>query len=101
MAVAQFTPNQSQWSQATQAGAHAIDPPFSDRQVPVEHRADGSYTILRQDYPNGIVLIPANHDPSGVPAVLPVIVTSGSQSSVTLDPSNTMDFPYGGGLIFV
>jgi hypothetical protein len=100
MSTALCSPNSSNWSQATQAGVHAMNADFSDRTLPVERRASGMYTIQRSAYPSGIILIPNGHDPTAVPAVLPAVVTSGSSQVVTLDPNNLEDYGWGVTIVF-
>jgi len=100
MTTAHCTPN-SAWQTATEAGLRAIETPFSDRIVPVEHRAPSTYTIQRSAYPEGVVLIPTGSDPTASPAVLPAIVTDAASQEVTLDPANLLDMGIGGAVVFV
>lgn len=101
MGFALCNPNGLEWAQATSAGLRSLEALFSDRSVPVEHRVAGSHVVRKSDYPSGILLIPTGNDPTAVPAVLAVTVSSASEVTITLDPSNTMDLPCGGGAVFV
>ncbi len=101
MSTALCTPNTSQWSNATSATVQHLDTPFSDRTLPVEHRVAGFHAIQKSQYSQGVILIPNDHDPASVPAILPVQVTAGSSGVIELDPNNPDDNPGGGGLIFV
>src|SRR5882672_3606532 len=100
MAFALCIPNAA-WSLATSAGVKSLDASFSDRTLTVEHRNSGSYTIQKSSYSGGIILIPAGHDPAAIPAVLEVILAAGTSQAITLDPSNLLDYGYGGGVVFV
>ena len=100
MPFALCTPN-DEWASATQVGVLSLDGSFSNRTIPVEHRAEGPHTIQRSQYANGLLLIPNGHDPVAIPAVLPVVTSGGSSQVLTLEPSNLMDMGYGGAVIFV
>lgn len=99
MAAALCTPDDA-WPDATAAGIRPIDASFSEREVPVEHRANGAHTINRAEYSDGVILIPNGHDPTGTPAVLPAVEESGNSVIVTLDPEDVMDFGYGVTIVF-
>lgn len=101
MSTALCTPNNPTWANATAAGVRPVETFFTDRQLTVEHRAPGTYTIRQADFPDGIILIAQGHDPVGIPAVLPAVVTGASEVSATLDPANPMDWPAGGVVVFV
>lgn len=101
MSTALCSPNASSWANATLAGVRPVETFFTDRELPVEHRLAGTYTIRRSDYAAGIILIAQGHDPVGLPAVLPAVVTGASEVSATLAPANPMDWPSGGVVIFV
>ena len=101
MPTALCMPNGFAWATATQAGVRPVETLFSDRILPVEHRAPGTYAVKRLDYALGLLLIATAHDPYGAPVVLPAVVTAASEVSLTLDPSNLLDLPGGGLVIFV
>jgi hypothetical protein len=101
MSTALCTPNGPLWLNATQAGVRPIETFFADRSIPVEHRTAGAHLIKKSNYPLGIILIPIGHDPTAVPAVLPVVVTDDVEATLTIEPANILDAPFGGGLVFV
>jgi hypothetical protein len=51
----------------------------ASKKLPLEHRPRGDLTILRANYPNGVVIIPNESSPQGESAVLPTKVTDESQ----------------------
>ncbi|MCK4444776.1 MAG: hypothetical protein KAW09_09545 [Thermoplasmata archaeon] len=55
-------------------------PPYpntSTFSLPLEHRESSPVTVLRSEYPNGLVIIPTDTPPEGNPATLPMEVSSG------------------------
>jgi hypothetical protein len=101
MSTALCNPNVPEWANATSAGVRPVDTFFTDRELPVQHRSPGTYTIRAADFDDGIILIATGHDPVGIPAVLPAIVTGASEVSVSLDPANLLDYPAGVAVVFV
>ena len=100
MEYALCTPNNA-WASADQAGVRSLNASFDDVLLPVEHWDGGNYTVLRSEYPDGVLIIPNGSAPSGLPLVLPVFVSDGSSQAVALEPANLLDFGVGGGVIFV
>ena len=99
MAASLCTPN-ALWPSASAAGVRPLDASFSDRQLPVSHLSPGAHTVDRATFPEGVILIPLGHDPTGIPAVLPAIVTVSSSQTVTLDPDDLMDYGIGVTIVF-
>ncbi|MFQ6128698.1 MAG: hypothetical protein ACE5QW_07345 [Thermoplasmata archaeon] len=55
-------------------------PPFPDPtpvKLPLEHREGGPVTIKREEYPEGLVIIPTDTELTGEMAVLPMEVSDG------------------------
>lgn len=55
-------------------------PPYVDTfapSLPLEHREGGPVTVLRSEYPSGLVIIPTASPPQGESAILPMRVSSG------------------------
>lgn len=50
--------------------------------LPLEHREGGPVTVLRSEYPEGLVIIPNNSPPETQPAVLPMEVSSGDRIDI-------------------
>ena len=100
MAFAHCTPDDD-WVDATQAGVRSLDDSFGEVTLPVEHRSEGSHSIARSQYPDGLVLIPVGSDPVGRPVVLPALISAGSSQGASLEISNLLDFGSGVVVIFV
>ncbi|MFQ5885417.1 MAG: hypothetical protein ACE5IO_10005 [Thermoplasmata archaeon] len=55
-------------------------PPYPDIytfSLPLEHREGGPVTVLRSEYPSGLVIIPTDTPPESVSAVLPMKISEG------------------------
>lgn len=65
--------------------------PFS---LPLEHRESSPVTVLKSEYPNGLVIIPYDTPPDGETAVLPMKV-SGGDSIVINDGGDHQGWPNG------
>lgn len=100
VAFAHCTPDDV-WADATQAGVRSLHDSFSNRTLPVEHRAEDTYNIARSQYPDGLILIPIGSDPTAIPAVLPAITSAGSSQGVTLQIANLLDYGVGVVVTFV
>lgn len=51
--------------------------------LPLEHRDEGPITILKSEYPSGLVVIPNVTPPDQNPAILPMEVSSGDSIEIT------------------
>lgn len=72
-------------------------PPYpntSTFSLPLEHRESSPVTVLKSEYPNGLVIIPTDTPPSGDPAILPLEVSSGD-SIVINDSGDHQSWPTG------
>ncbi len=69
------------WSQDGTADATPQPPcPINEtKKLPLEHRPKGSITILRSEYPDGLVVLPMEGYPVGGSATLPLRTSSGSE----------------------
>lgn len=91
---AAVTPDQP-WTQDGTALAGPL-PPFPEltsRNLPLDNRPSGTHTVLRSQYPGGLVIVQTGHEPAMSPATLPIIASSGDEVYVTGD--NYVTFPDG------
>jgi hypothetical protein len=91
---AEVDPDQP-WSQDGDASV-TPESPFPDtssRTLPLEHRDGGPVTVLRSEYPNGLVIIPNDSYPSTSPAILPMEASSGN--SIEISNGLHQDWPDG------
>ncbi len=61
-------------------------PPFPSTntvELPLEHREGGPVTVLRSEYPLGLVIIPNDNHPEGSPADLPMETSSGQSIEIS------------------
>lgn len=71
-------------------------PPYPHAQVrtlPLENHPRGDITVLRSEYPDGLVIIPADNPPDGTPAILQLRVSSGEQ--MIIEDDDHVDWPDG------
>ena len=61
-------------------------PDTSSRTLPLEHRDGGPVTVLRSEYPNGLVIIPDDSYPETTPATLPMKASSGDSIEIPNTP---------------
>jgi len=59
----------------------------------LEHREGGPVTVLRREYPSGLVIIPTDAPPENDPAILPMEVSS--EDSVEVPNSGHQSWPNG------
>ena len=74
----------------TQNGTAAVAPlPFfpeqTVRNLPLDNRAPGTFTVQRATNPGGLVIVPRGHEPVASFATLPVRSSSGDEVVVTGD----------------
>ncbi|MCK5291639.1 MAG: hypothetical protein KAR39_06455 [Thermoplasmata archaeon] len=72
-------------------------PPYpntSTFSLPLEHRVSSPVTVLKSEYPNGLVIIPTDTYPSENPTTLPMKV-SGDDSIVINDGGDHQGWPNG------
>ena len=58
------------------------EPPYPDTStvsLPLEHRDEGPVTVLRSEYPSGLVIIPNDTPPEDGSAVLPMEASAGNR----------------------
>jgi hypothetical protein len=68
-------------------------PNMSTVSLPLEHRVGGPVTVLRSEYPSGLVIIPTDTPPDDDPAILPM--EASSEDSVVVSNSGHMHWPKG------
>ena len=68
-------------------------PDLSTFRLPLEHRPGGPVTVLRTQYPAGLVIIPTGSPPSGPSAVLPMQVSTGD--AIVVSNGEHQDWPWG------
>ncbi|UCD92859.1 MAG: hypothetical protein JSV43_02765 [Methanobacteriota archaeon] len=61
--------------------------------LPLEHRDEGPITILKSEYPSGLVIIPNDTPPDQDPAILPREVSS--EDSIEITNSRHIHWPTG------
>jgi len=91
---ADVKPNQP-WNQNGTADV-TPKPPFPDLstiRLPLEHRNGGPITVLRSQYPRGLVVIPSDSPPSGPSATLPMQVSNGDV--IEISNGEHQDWPWG------
>jgi hypothetical protein len=83
---ANVVPDQA-WSEDGTADVTPQPPcPINETEnLPLEHRAKGQITILRANYPKGLVVLPNEGYPSNGSAILPMIVSSGDEIVVIMN----------------
>lgn len=71
-------------------------PPYpntSPVELPLEHREGGPVTVLKSEYPSGLVIIPTDTPPEGESATLPMETSSGD--SIEISNSGHQHWPNG------
>ena len=61
--------------------------------LPLEHRDEGPMTILKSEYPSGLVIIPNDTHPVQDPAILPMEVSS--EDRIEIENSRHIHWPTG------
>ncbi len=61
--------------------------------LPLEHRAGGPVTVLRSEYPQGLVIIPYDSEPETEPAMLPMEASAGDR--IDISNSGHQNWPKG------
>ena len=72
---------------------HAPFPEMGTKTLPLENRAVEDMTILRSEYPQGLVIIPTGNSPTTSPAVLPIMSSSGD--NILIDGDAFVEWPDG------
>ena len=83
---ASVTPNQP-WTQDGTALVAPIPgfPEPEPRTMALDNRFAGAFAVSRSDFPEGMVVVPAGHEPSGISAILPIKSSSGNEVLVDGD----------------
>lgn len=57
-------------------------PVYEAKNLPLEHRRRGGFTISRNDYPDGLVVLRFGYEPVSESAILPLRTSSGDEIQV-------------------
>lgn len=91
---AEVVPDQD-WTEDGTANVTPLSPYPNNTTVnlPLEHREGGPVTVLRSEYPSGLVIIPVDKVPENELAVLPM--EPSSEDRIEIPNSGHQDWPEG------